>query len=136
MKLFLKPVEFKRDCFDSLLEFLEEHASTQVFSVSCYKGKLHLQNSVSQALKTFSLGEAIASRPQLEVLVRLSAERQISKALARCKPGKRAVFVSWSANADKDWRDFKKHCDFKEIKLKEPSTEKQLVAIEETATFW
>ena len=118
------------------MAFLSKNQKTQVVDGKCFFGKKHVIHSIFQTLKAFRGGKNIAKTQELEFLVRFSGDRQIKKALAKCKPGKRAVFVSWADNREKIFSNLRKELRFKLRDLAEPDEEKQKAAIERTATFY
>ncbi len=134
--MIVKAVEFKKLDKDGVFEFLSGHPKTQVFSLKCFKGKNHLIHSVNQTLKAFSSKTNISSKEEIEFLLRLTANRQINKALKQAEPSKRSVFVSWSNNAEKVFEEFKKTFKFKVIPLPSVPFEEELKAIEDSAVFW
>jgi tRNA threonylcarbamoyladenosine modification (KEOPS) complex Cgi121 subunit len=136
MDVLVRGIEFQGLDSDRLMAFLSKNPKTQVVDGRCFFGKKHVLHSIFQTLKAFRNKDSIAKTQELEFLVRLSGERQIKKALARCKPGKRAVIVSWSDDKERIFSGFKKEFRFKLRDLVEPGEEKQKDAIERTATFY
>ncbi len=136
MDVLVKGIEFQGLDSDRLMKFLSKNQKTQVVDGKCFFGKKHVIHSIFQTLKAFRSRENIAKNQELEFLVRFSGERQIKRALARCKPTKKSVFISWSNSRKKIFSNFRKEFKFKLRDLIEPSEEKQKEAIERTATFY
>ncbi|MBI1973574.1 hypothetical protein HYS54_02060 [Candidatus Micrarchaeota archaeon] len=120
----------------SLFDWLSKHPKTQVVASRVVAGEKHAIHCVNQTLKAFTNGENIASKPEIDIVLRIMGERQISKALAAAKPGKDCVFISWSPRAPRVWREFKAAFKPAEKPLREPSHAKLLTAMEKSATFW
>ncbi len=136
MDVLVKGIEFEDPDSDRLMKFLSKNQKTQVVDGKCFFGKKHVIHSIFQTLKAFRNKDSIAKTEELEFLVRFSGERQIKRALARCKPTKRPVFISWSNSREKIFSNFKKEFKFKLRDLVEPDEESQKNAIERTATFY
>jgi len=136
MDVLVRGIEFEDLDSDRLMTFLSKNQKTQVVDGKCFFGEKHVIHSILQTLKAFRGGKNIAKTQELEFLVRFSGERQIKKALVRCKPGKRAVFISWSNGRERIFSDLKKEFRFKLHDLVEPDEESQKEAIERTATFY
>ena len=136
MRVLIKGIEFEKLDSDRLMDFLSENKKTQVVDAKCFFGEKHVIHSILQTLKAFRNRENISKNEELEFLVRLSGQRQIKNALSICRPGRRAVFVSWSKAGSKIFSEFKKELKPKARVLKEPDKETQKGAIEKTATFY
>jgi len=136
MDVLVKGIEFEDLESEGLMKFLSKNQKTQVVDGKCFFGKKHVIHSILQTLKAFRNKDSIAKNEELEFLVRFSGERQIKRALEKCKPGKKSVFVSWSDSREKVFSNFRKEFDFKIRDLTEPDEEKQKDAIERTATFY
>ncbi len=136
MRVLIKGIEFEKLDSDNLMDFLSKNKKTQVVEAKCFFGEKHVIHSILQTLKAFRNRENISKNEELEFLVRLSGQRQIKNALSICRPGKKAVFVSWSKNNKKLFSEFKKGFKVKARVLKEPDLGAQKGAIEKTATFY
>jgi len=136
MDVLIKGIEFEKLDSDRLMDFLNKTKKTQIVDIKCFYGKKHVIHSILQTLKAFRNKDSIAKTEEIELLVRISAQRQIKNALSDCMPGKRAVFISWSKNAKKTFSGFKKQFKFKEHVLKEPDVDTIKKAIERTSTFY
>jgi len=136
MDVLVKGIEFEDLESERLMKFLSKNQKTQVVDGKCFFGKKHVIHSLLQTLKAFRNKDSIAKNEELEFLVRLSGERQIKRALVKCRPTKRSVFISWSNSKKKIFSNFKKEFKFKLRDLVEPDEKKQKDAIERTATFY
>jgi len=126
--MIIKGIEFLGKC--DISKFLDKYKKTQIFDVSLFISKRHIEHCIQQALKAFAQKRNISRSVQLEFLLCLTAEKQVKKALEKAQiTGKKAVFVSW----DKDWNAFKKEFQFKEVALKD---KKDLDAMQKSATYW
>lgn len=134
-KIFIKAIEFPKLDLDGVLGFVTKNHDCQVVNQSIVFGEKHIIHSVYQALKAFRSGRGLAHYEGMEFLLRVSAERQITKAVKLCEPRKRSVFVSWSPKAKEKYSGFRKRFKVKESKLKEYPKEKVLEAMEKTAVF-
>jgi tRNA threonylcarbamoyladenosine modification (KEOPS) complex Cgi121 subunit len=124
-------VEFRRFDLDEVKAFLENAPKTQIVRQNAVAGKTHAVSSAAQALKAFASGTSVCRSEEMEFLVRLSGERQISRALAACEPARRSVFVCWGKDT---FARFRKSFDVREIPLREQPQEKLKAALERGAT--
>jgi len=136
MDVLVKGIEFEDLNHTKVMRFLAENKKTQVVNGTCFFGKKHVIHSVLQTLKAFRNGSNIAKTEELEFLLRFSSNRQINKALEKCKPAKRSIFISWAKNKEEVFSAFKKEFKPRMYNLKEPDEEAQKEAIEKTATFY
>ena len=133
MRVLIKGVEFEKFDLDGVMDFIAKSKKTQLVGIKCFQGKKHVIHSISQTLKAFRNKDNIAKTEELELLVRLSGQKQIKNALEKCRPGKKSVFISWTKDS---FQKLRKEFKVREIKLKEPAIERQKQAIERTATFY
>ena len=134
-KVFIKSIEFSKLDLDGVLDFVSKNHDCQVVNQGIVFGEKHIIHSVYQALKAFRSGKGLAHYEGMEFLLRVSAEKQITKAVKLCEPRKRSVFVSWSPRAEEKFKEFKKRFKVKEKRLKEYPEEKVKEAMEKTAVF-
>ncbi|MBI4214603.1 hypothetical protein HY546_01280 [archaeon] len=133
--MIVKRVVFKT-APKEIFEWLSKHSKTQVVSSRIVAGERHVIHCVNQTFKAFDAGENIASKQEIDFVLRLVGERQIRKALEQAKPKKDCVFVCWNNGAGKAWKDFCGSFSFLEKPLREPPRAKLLEALEKSATFW
>jgi KEOPS complex subunit Cgi121 len=136
MDALIKGIEFEKLDSERLMDFLNKSKKTQMVDIKCFHGQKHVIHSILQTLKAFRNKENIAKTDEIEFLVRLSAQRQIKRALEACNPSKKCVFISWSKNAKKIFSGFKKEFKAREHPLKEPDADTVKKAIERTSTFY
>ena len=125
--MIIKGLEFS-ESYD-FAKFLDKHKKTQVFDMSLFVSKRHIEHCAQQALKAFVQGRNISKSVEIEFLLCLTREKQVNKALGKVQVKKRGVFVSWNSS----WNESKQQFKFKEIQLKDKP---DLDAIERSATFW
>ena len=125
--MIIKGLEFLEKV--NFAQFLDNHKKTQIFDMSLFVSKRHIEHCIQQALKAFAQKRNISKSVEMEFLLCITGEKQVSKALKKAVGGKKIVFVSW----DSSWNDFKKQFQFKEIELKD---NQDLDAIQRSASFW
>ncbi len=78
-----------------LFEEISLENGIQVINADMVAGKEHLEHAINQAIKAFNKGRNIAKNILLEVLVRLSGQRQIRHAIDKfgIKPGVRNIVI-------------------------------------------
>lgn len=67
----------------------------------CVHGERHVLSSIMTAVDNYLKGTSIARDLYVEILVRLSGERQISKAL-KCKKSEGKVVIIYVGNEERD----------------------------------
>jgi tRNA threonylcarbamoyladenosine modification (KEOPS) complex Cgi121 subunit len=135
--MFIKAFEFNSLDVEAVIEFLKKAQETgfQIIALDITKGENHIISSVDQALKAFRSGKGIAHYEAMEVLLTITAEKQITKAVVKGTPKKRSVFICWDKNCEKIWKEFQESFDIKEITMPEYSEKEVKEAIERSATF-
>src|SRR3990172_8472819 len=104
-EVFIKAIEFQELDLKGVLDFVSKNHDCQVVNESIVLGEKHIIHSVYQALKAFRSGKGLAHYEGMEFLLRISAERQITKAVKLCEPKKRSVFISWSDKSEEKFGD-------------------------------
>ena len=125
--MIIKGLEFSKS-YD-FAKFLDKHKKTQIFDMSLFVSKRHIEHCAQQALKAFVQNRNISKSVEMEFLLCLTGEKQVKNALKKAQVKKKGVFVSW----DSSWNEFKQQFKFKEIQLKDKP---DLDAIQKSATFW
>ena len=129
--MIIKKVLVNDATHNRLMDFLKNHPKTQLVKANLLMGRKHSINCVQQVLKAFAQGRNLSKSEELELILVISGERQILKALEIAKPDKEIAFISWN---EKDiWSDFIKEFDVEEREIEESS---DLSAIEKSSTFW
>ena len=135
MSVLVKKVSLKTR--EGLLEWLSRHPGTQALDPAVAAGPTHVIHSVQEVLKAFEQGNNIARTPEMELLVRVSGERQVSKAIQKAGvKADKAVFVCWSEDPEKTWQEFRQEFVLEEEEFRDPDKKSLLKAMEETAIFW
>ena len=77
-------------------EILEDHKDIQLLDPKLVAGREHIEFAASQAEKAFKRNENISNDPLIEIMVRMSGQRQISKAFEMfgLNDSKKAVLIS------------------------------------------
>jgi len=133
MDILIKKVSLKTNA--GIQEWLESHPGCQVVDPGVTGGPTHIKHSVIEVLKAFEQGRNIARTKELEFLLRLVGERQVSKAVSKaCVKNKEAVFVSWVGKDS--WRDFKACFVSKEREYTDLPEDRLLDMIEKSTLFW
>ena len=121
---------------EKIRKFLDSHEHTQLFAQKCFFGKRHLKHTLLETKRAFDEKRNISNSEEIEFLLILNANRQISKAISNCTPQQNSIFVSWNTNAKKIFSDFSEEFQFEEQELTEQSETSSLDAIEKSATFY
>jgi len=130
MNIAIKKVSLKSN--KGILGWLEQHPETQVVCALAVASRRHAEHAVMETLKAFAQGRNISRKPELEFLIRLTGERQLSKAFVKSEAkGDKAVFISWSEK--NPWPSFKEKFVKRESEFEKTE---DLDAIEKTSTFW
>ena len=130
--MIVKLIEFKDFNLDKVMSFLRNHKKTQIVNSKVVISEKHAIHSVNQALKAFAQKRNYSKQEEIEFLIRLTAERQIRKAIEKAKPSEKSVFVSWNSS----FNDFKKQFEFKELSFPKIKEKEEKIALEKSATFW
>ncbi len=135
MNILVKKVFLKTS--QGLADWIGNHNLVQVVSPEVVAGPTHAKHSVLEVLKAFEQQNNISRSPEMELLVRLSGERQVSRALEKARvKGDEAVFICWNEDCSRTWEEFKKEFVKKEVLFTDPDKSILLEAMEKTAVFW
>ncbi|MCD6522639.1 MAG: hypothetical protein J7K68_02735 [Candidatus Diapherotrites archaeon] len=111
-------------------------ATVQMVNPNAVLGNLHMKYCILSTIKAFSSKTNISKDMGIELLLRLSGQRQVGKALKTLgvKPGdKRAILIVLGKQPKRTFNRILKQLNAKEIKTKEKPLKQQLDAIEKTA---
>lgn len=134
----IKPIEFTGELDqEKLIEFLDAHEKTQVVSMDLVPSRKNVEHAVNLTEKAYEEGRNISHVPKIGLLLHLTGQRQIKKAIDKAKVrGRKAVFISFNKDQRKTWKEFKNKFDLKEVDLPMANDEEIKRKMERTATFW
>jgi len=123
---------------DAVIRFLKKAQETgfQIIALDVTKGEKHIISSINQALKAFRSGDGLAHYEAMEVLLTITAEKQITKAIVKGAPKKKSVFICWDdKHCNHIWEEFRRKFEVRELEMPKYREKEVKDAIERSATF-
>lgn len=135
--MIVKPVELQSKDFEEVLKFLEENEATQLMDLNVGFSRKNVEHAVLETERAFDEGRNVSRDRGIELLIRVTGERQINRAIKKAKiEGKNAVFVCFNGEPEKTWENFKEKFEVKETGFPERNLNEVKERMERTATFW
>lgn len=135
--MIVKPLEIKPENKDKIINFIEEQEKTQVVDIDSAFSHKNVEHAVLETKRAFKENKNISRDEKIELLIRLTAERQIKKAIEKAKvKEEKAVFICFNDEQRKTWEKFKEKFMDEETRFPKRNLDEVKEKMEQTATFW